>query len=86
MSLLFPGVVVATALIYFFVTPDFARNRHILSRAFFAAAAAAGSFLLLYFIQLPFTDFNLLFWFLINVAGIDHDDQSRRRRLRRRAE
>jgi hypothetical protein len=69
MSLLFPMVVIITALLYFFVTPDIARNRHIISRALFALAAAAGSYILLYFLELPFTLFNLLFWFSLN-AGI----------------
>ncbi len=68
MILLFYGVVLVTALLYFLVTPDITRNRHLLSRVLFAAGAAAGSFILLYLIQLPFTGFNLLLWFSINAA------------------
>ena len=68
MSLLFPVVVIITALLYFFVSPDSTRNQHIISRAFLALAAAAGSFVLLYIIQLPFTGFNLLLWFSINAT------------------
>ncbi len=68
MSLLFPGVVLITALLYFFITPDIAKNRHIILRACFAIAAAAGSFILLYLIQLPFTGFNLLLWLSINAV------------------
>ena len=68
MSLLFPGIVIITALLYFFVTPDIARNRHLALRAFLAIAAGVGSFILLYFIQLPFTGFNMLLWLSINAA------------------
>jgi hypothetical protein len=68
MNLQFSGVVIITALLYFLVTPDIAKNRHIRPRAIFALAAAAGSFILLYFIQLPFTGFNLLLWFSVNAA------------------
>jgi hypothetical protein len=68
MNLLFVGVVIATALIYLCATPDIAGTRHLLSRAFFAIAAAAGSFVVLYLVQLPFTAFNLLLWFSVNAA------------------
>ena len=68
MSLLFSGVVIVTALLYFFMSPDIFRNRHIFLRAFFAVAAAAGSFVLLYLSELPFTGFNMLLWFSINAA------------------
>jgi hypothetical protein len=68
MSQVFTGVVIITALLYLLVTPDIARNRHLLSRGFFALAAAAVSFILLYLIQLPFTLFNLLIWFLVNAT------------------
>ena len=44
MSLLFPGVVIVTALLYFFVTPDIARNRHVVLRAFVAIAAGGRQF------------------------------------------
>jgi hypothetical protein len=69
MSLLFLGVVIATALIYLFVSPDSLRNRLIVQRAGLALVAAAGSFAFLYLLELPFTAFNLLLWFSIN-AGI----------------
>jgi hypothetical protein len=68
MSLLFSGIVVITGLLYFFVSPDIARNRHIVLRAYFAIVAAVGSFILLYLIQLPFTGFNILLWLSINAA------------------
>jgi hypothetical protein len=68
MTLLFPGVVIITALLYFFMTPDVARNRHLASRAFFALAAGVGSFILIYLVQLPFTGFNILLWLSMNVA------------------
>ena len=68
MSLLFPVIVIITALLYFFVTPDIARNRHLALRVFLAIAAGVGSFILLYFIQLPFTGFNMLLWVSINAA------------------
>jgi hypothetical protein len=68
MSLLFSCVVILTGLLYFFVSPDFIKNRYIVPRAFFAIAAAVGSFILLYIIQLPFTGFNMLLWFSINAA------------------
>jgi hypothetical protein len=53
---------------YFFITPDIARNRHILSRAFFAIGAAVTSYLLLYLVLLPFTAFNIILWFSVNAA------------------
>jgi hypothetical protein len=68
MNPLFTAVVVITALLYFFVTPDIAGNRHILPRAFFAIAAAIASFILLYLLQLPFTAFNIVLWLSINAA------------------
>jgi hypothetical protein len=68
MNLIFLSVVIITALIYFFVSPDFFKNRYIKIRAFLAIAAAVGSFVVLYIIQLPFTGFNLLLWFSINAA------------------
>jgi hypothetical protein len=68
MSLLFSGVVIITGLLYFFLSPDIARNRYIVVRACFAGTAAIGSFILLYLIQLPFTMFNMLLWFSINAA------------------
>ncbi len=68
MSLSFPSLVIITALLYFFVSPDFIRNRYIRLRAGFAIAAAIGSFILLYLILLPFTWFNLLLWLSINAA------------------
>jgi hypothetical protein len=68
MSLLFSSMVIITALLYFFVTPDIARNRHLALRAFLAIAAGVGSFILLYFLQLPFTGFNILLWLSINAA------------------
>jgi hypothetical protein len=68
MNLLFPGVVIVTALLYLFVSPDITRNRHIASRASFALAAAAASSILLYLIELPFTGFNMLLWFSINAC------------------
>ena len=68
MNLIFLSVVIITALIYFFVSPDFFKNRYIKIRACLAIAAAVGSFVVLYILQLPFTGFNLLLWFLINAA------------------
>ena len=68
MNLMFLSVVIITALLYFFVSPDIFQNRHIIKRAFLAIAAAAGSFILLYILQLPFTGFNLLLWFSLNAA------------------
>ena len=68
MNLMFLSVVIITALLYFFVSPDIFKNRYIKIRAFLAIAAAVGSFILLYIIQLPFTGFNLLLWFSINAA------------------
>ena len=68
MNLMFLGVVIITALLYFFVSPDIGKNRYIKTRAYFAIAAAVGSFVVLYIIQLPFTAFNLLLWFSINAA------------------
>jgi hypothetical protein len=68
MSLLFFGVVMITGLLYFLISPDIAGTRHIGVRAFFALAAAAGSFILLYLIELPFTTFNMLVWFSFNAA------------------
>ena len=68
MNLMFLSVVIITALIYFFVSPDFFKNRYIKKRACLAIAAAVGSFIVLYIIQLPFTGFNLLLWFSINAA------------------
>jgi len=69
MSLLFPGVVIATALLYFLVSPDIIRNRAIVSRGALALVAGAGSFAMLYLLEIPFTTFNLALWFSIN-AGI----------------
>jgi hypothetical protein len=68
MNPLVPGIVVITALMYFFVTPDIARNRHIIPRTLIAIAAGVGSFLVFYLILLPFTGFNLLLWLSINAA------------------
>src|SRR4030042_3955037 len=64
----FLSVVIITALLYFFVSPDIVKNQYIKIRACYAIAAAVGSFILLYIIQLPFTGFNLLLWFSINAA------------------
>jgi hypothetical protein len=68
MSLLFWGVVIATALLYLLVSPDITRNRLIVPRAVLALIAAGGSFTLLYLLELPFTVFNLMLWFSINAA------------------
>jgi hypothetical protein len=68
MSVLFYGVVIVTALLYLFVSPDIFRNRYLISRAFLAIVAAAGSFILLYLTEFPFTGFNMLLWFSINAA------------------
>ena len=68
MNPVFLSVVIITALLYFFVSPDIVKNQYIVIRAYFAIAGAVGSFILLYIIQLPFTGFNLLLWFLINAA------------------
>ena len=68
MNPVFLSVVIITALLYFFVSPDIVKNQYIVIRAYFAIAAAVSSFILLYIIQLPFTGFNLLLWFSINAA------------------
>jgi hypothetical protein len=68
MNLIIPGMVIITALLYFFVSPDIKRNRRIVPRVSLAAAAAAGSFILLYLIELPFTGFNMLLWLSVNAA------------------
>ncbi len=68
MNLLVPGLVVITALLYFLVTPDLARNRFIPIRALVAITAGVGSFFVFYLILLPFTGFNMLLWLLINAA------------------
>ena len=68
MNLLIPGMVVITALLYFFVTPDLARNKCIPIRAFVALAAGVGSFFVFYLILLPFTGFNILLWLSVNAA------------------
>jgi len=68
MNLMFLSVVILTGLLYFFVSPDIFQNRYIKKRAGLAIAAAVGSFIVLYIIQLPFTGFNLLLWFLVNAA------------------
>ena len=68
MNLLVPGLVVITALLYFFVTPDIARNKCIPIRALVAITAGVGSFFVFYLILLPFTGFNMLLWLLINAA------------------
>lgn len=68
MSLSFSALVIITALLYFFMSPDIIRNRYIGVRTGFAIAAAIGSFIILYLIRLPFTGFNLLLWLSINAA------------------
>lgn len=68
MNPVFISVVISTALLYFFVSPDIVKNQYIKIRACYAIAAAVGSFILLYLIQLPFTGFNLLGWFSVNAA------------------
>jgi len=68
MSVLFSGVVIVTALVYLFVSPDIFWNRHIFTRVCFAITAGAGSFILLYLTELPFTGFNMLLWFSVNAA------------------
>jgi len=68
MNFMFLSVVIITAFLYFFVSPDIIKNKFIVIRACFAIAAAVSSFILLYIIQLPFTGFNLLLWFSINMA------------------
>jgi len=68
MNPVFLSVVISTALLYFFVSPDIVKNQYIKIRAWYAIAAAVCSFILLYLIQLPFTGFNLLLWFSVNAA------------------
>ncbi len=68
MNPVFLSVVIITALLYFFVSPDIVKNQFVIIRAWYAIAAAIGSFVLLYIIQLPFTGFNLLLWFSVNAA------------------
>jgi hypothetical protein len=65
---MFLSVVIVTALLYFFVSPDIVKNKFFVIRACFAIAAAVVGFILLYIILLPFTGFNLLLWFSINAA------------------
>jgi hypothetical protein len=66
LSLLFIGVVVITALLYFFCTPDLFRNRYITRRVILALFVAAIMYIFLYLWQFPMTSFNLLLWFAVN--------------------
>lgn len=68
MNLLISGVVVATTLLYFFVSPDILKNRRLMPRAVLALVAAAGSSAMLYFPEIPLTTFNMVLWFSINAA------------------
>jgi hypothetical protein len=66
LSLLFIGVVVITALLYFFCTPDLFRNRYVTRRVILALFVAAIVYIFLYLWQYPMTSFNLLLWLAVN--------------------
>jgi len=65
-SLLFIIVVVFTAVLYFFCTPDLFRNRHVIGRIILAGVVAVVVYLFLYLWQYQMTSFNLLLWFAVN--------------------
>jgi hypothetical protein len=66
LSLLFIGVAVITALLYFFCTPDPLKTRYVTMRVTLAAFAGVITCLFMYFEQYPMTPFNLLLWFAAN--------------------
>ena len=66
MNSLIIAILAITAFLYFFVSPDLLKNRHLAMRAALAVSAAAITFIFMYFWLYPMTGFNLLLWIAIN--------------------